>query len=70
MSGWQPISTAPRDGTNVLLWADGEYFLVGHWSGQNEFWVCPGAVSCVWNDGQHGPTHWLPIPPPPTEREE
>src|SRR5690606_36923841 len=65
--GWQPIETAPRDGTDVLLW-DGEEIFVGYWS--DSIWVSPGA----WVKEEHRsdtvtylPTHWQPLPAAPTE---
>ncbi len=62
---WLPISTAPKDGTSVLLfwpyWSPkipgvGKHGLFG-W--QAEFSL----------DGDsEPPTHWLPLPPPPEEK--
>lgn len=66
--GWQPIETAPKDGTAIDLWVReggaqfrviGARWMLGQWqcvargSGQ-ELWVNPSA-----------PTHWMPIPEPP-----
>jgi hypothetical protein len=73
---WQPIETAPKDGTRVLVfWADGR--------------KCPVDVSWYWDhhDIEYGkvvrtyqrwmsnryaangppPTHWMPLPKPPIE---
>ena len=65
--GWRPIETAPKDGTDVLLW-DGEEIFVGYWS--DSIWVSPGA----WVKEEHRsdtvtyiPTHWQPLPAAPTE---
>lgn len=65
MSEWQPIETAPRDGTRVILAWDGVrvgYFLdnsasIKPWSG----WKVPSMET--WPKGQ--PTHWMPLPEPP-----
>ena len=64
--GWQPIETAPKDGTMVLLYGEpynsaGEKIYVGQWD-KDSF--------CFWFDCcSYGPeckaTHWMPLPPPP-----
>ena len=57
-STWQPIETAPRDGTAVLFVSLAGDYSVGRWDGDE------------W-DMQSAPprkpfTHWLPLPAPPT----
>lgn len=69
MTGWQPIETAPRDKTRVLLWCTAGryhnpfsvtgYFLVE----QN----CRSWVDTYSGEDLPPPTHWMPLPPPPTE---
>jgi hypothetical protein len=68
--GWQPIETAPRDGTMVLVndttegwtawvaasWSEGE-----EWTG----WVYDDATSADSNPLGPRPTHWLLVPPLP-----
>jgi hypothetical protein len=59
--GWQPIETAPKDGTIVLVW-DGENMAVADWV---EFPYRPGGG---WMEGIEvfsDPTHWMPLPEPP-----
>ena len=63
---WQPIETAPKDGTNI--WAyNGEQGVM--------HWIDVDVVALfVWDDNLLSdadpepvrPTHWMPLPPPPT----
>lgn len=77
---WQPIETAPKDGTSILGWSEER--------GQRETKMgkytegSPGYAK--WKDGygplnsgwawdtHHNwlttwnPTHWMPLPPPPS----
>lgn len=59
---WQPISTAPKDGTKLLLlWGDGkkdtgfwwtaDRFSTGHWH--------------IAGEEDREPTHWMPLPSSP-----
>lgn len=70
--GWQPIETAPRDGT--WFW--------GFWpdchEDQNRYcstsWLDDSDESRFvddsdWRDWQQ-PTHWMPLPPPPAHLEQ
>ena len=69
---WQPIDTAPRDGSKILLARIGRNEVgenLGIW------WACSGFWHSRyenWNDGIEPsglahPTHWQPLPPPPEE---
>lgn len=61
-SKWQPIETAPRDGTPILGYADGKMATV-KWN-DYDFWdlfVCGSWAE----DGEWNPTHWMPLPDPP-----
>ncbi len=70
---WQPIETAPRDGTRVLLWWDGDFAPVAHW--EPDGWAYHMTMNwmadrgCVIADALLGyePTHWMPLPEPPQE---
>jgi hypothetical protein len=73
MSPWQPIETAPKDGTEFVAYCeDDEYWLIRwcpndkedavKWAGRGAW--CAGkdvgeqvVVSCL--------THWQPLPDPP-----
>ena len=57
---WQPIETAPKDGTEILGWpvegGDNNIAIV--------YYFFRG-----WCSGDYGadPTHWMPLPKPPDE---
>lgn len=81
MSEWQPIETAPRDGTEILTWGylhddGGPYhpngmsrlgempmMQISAWATEIGFWY-----SDVFSSHGHAPTHWMPLPPPPTNK--
>lgn len=51
--GWRPIAEAPKDGTRILgIWRDGLIETV-EWS-------------AFWSEVDDMPTHWQPLPPPPS----
>lgn len=58
---WQPIETAPKDGTMVLAcWAgSGIHPIVSRWLKNSERWTHP------FNKPVNPPTHWMPLPEPP-----
>jgi hypothetical protein len=71
MSNWEPIETAPKDGSVILLcWpfgdhVDGPHIETGSWmklSGYAAHWCRAGK----WTPGLD-PTHWMPLPAPPKE---
>lgn len=58
---WQPIETAPKDGTPVLAWDEGAVCIVTWVSGDS---IDPDG----WYDVRRldpAPTHWQPLPAPP-----
>lgn len=59
---WQPISTAPRDGTRLLLWAPS-------WSQPNTGHPYPRGWGPMYELGPwlDQPTHWMPLPEPPRD---
>lgn len=70
MSEWQPIETAPMDGTPILCVVKGIYEPTGepfhpdvaHWDGDE--WT--GTNCEVDNErNTYQPTHWMPLPEPP-----
>lgn len=59
---WQPIETAPKDGTEVLLLAE-RRIANGSWNHGGAFhtphWMSHGT-------NMHRPTHWQPLPSTPS----
>jgi hypothetical protein len=79
--GWQPIETAPKDGTSVLIANDAP----GSVHPREGYYVKPAqrfsdepihlgwwrlAGSCAERIHGRTPTHWQPLPPAPTETPE
>ena len=55
MNNWQPIETAPKNGTRILAIED-EWAEIVRWVGMK------------WEDidgREYSPTHWQPLPKPP-----
>jgi hypothetical protein len=66
MSEWQPIETAPKDGTYIVLrlFHRLEGAAIGRWF---DFGQVIHGVTGYWtaNATQVEPTHWMPLPEPP-----
>jgi len=73
---WQPIETAPKDGTAILLFFPSQDVVIrgcwawqgeGDWeSGIQDFQDWGTDDDLVINDDPYnGPTHWMPLPEPP-----
>lgn len=73
--GWQPIETAPKDGTTVLVWFKPHGCMSVRWTDRDEG---PTSKHAHWHvdDYKHGPhpvrgykdedtTHWMPLPEAP-----
>lgn len=71
---WQPIETAPKDGTRILGVRDDKFFVCRL---EKRFWTIylekkdrfiDKLLGCrtVWLVSS--PTHWQPLPPPPEEK--
>lgn len=72
MSGWQPIETAPKDGTVILLMQMHRDYTdstldIGHF-GFLEVSDYDRSDVYDWftNAGMEEPTHWMPLPAPPS----
>lgn len=66
MSKWQPIDTAPKDGTEIIIW-DGSNIRIATFmytddDGQMK-WFPDGMPFVV-------ATHWMPLPSPPLPETE
>jgi hypothetical protein len=66
--GWQPIETAPKDGTNVLVGHERAVFS-GWWSESAGGWV-DGSTDMYEDLIVYHPTHWQPLPPLPSSKRE
>jgi hypothetical protein len=68
---WQPIETAPRDGSSIIV----GYDYAGRWIIHVAFWddecgwfsYITNSITDVLLDGPRAPTHWIPLPTTPTE---
>ena len=70
--GWQPIETAPKDGTRIIVakqsgyvmaWASSAYWFERQYKDREKY--------SGWTDGFDTlatPTHWMPLPAPPGEK--
>lgn len=63
---WQPIETAPKDGTRIIGWP-----IYGH-TGPREIYFAAFEHQPCWMvansaNSRQAPTHWQPLPAPPRE---
>lgn len=65
-NAWQPIATAPRDGTTVLLWVRWQNAppgpAIAQWDGLRSGWKRLGVARPI---ASTIVTHWLPLPAGP-----
>ncbi|GAA6176955.1 hypothetical protein NBRC116593_28740 [Sulfitobacter pacificus] len=75
---WQPIETAPKDGTEILAYSCGDIFTATYLKSNvsndapffattaaGEPWDCSGTTYRVEHEYRRGITHWMPLPNPP-----
>lgn len=65
-AAWQPIETAPKDGTDILLWPTRwpkKLVSAGYWNEGSSSWSLLGDLAF----NPQSPTHWLPYASPPKE---
>ena len=62
-TSWQLVQTAPKDGRKLLMWAPGFGldWLVLYW--MDGYWREPANSMGL----KVVPTHWMPLPAPPTD---
>ena len=65
MTDWQPIETAPKDGTDILIWDNDFGCMVVNWS-YRRWWASHDSEDNYWPE----PTHWMHLPPPPKKENE
>jgi hypothetical protein len=73
---WQPIETAPKDGTEVILWPGIRNQVNGVTPSAAGRWLVErSTMKGMWYDlgvGHHNgywkPTHWMHLPAPPKEK--
>lgn len=56
---WQPIETAPKDGTEVLTFRQAKLMAVAIWFEEIGRWCVTDGCDIV------DVTHWMPLPEPP-----
>jgi hypothetical protein len=62
VTDWQPIETAPKDQTTLLLVDEHGSYFVGWWD--RDRWIEDSSYITVW------PTHWMFLPDPPAQEGE
>lgn len=65
--GWQPIETAPKDETEIILYFRGWHkAITGHWC-HDAGMPIGGYWYSDWchTDDDDVPTHWMPLPSKP-----
>lgn len=73
LAGWEPIETAPKDGTYVIIWSGwfGGAATIAHWDDDRHAnkkaprWISRDRVYGRKSFVDIPPTHWMPLPPPP-----
>lgn len=60
MAEWQPIETAPKDGTKILAFNKWGEYGVAEWVESQQCWFAG-------YDDFTAPTHWMPLPEPPED---
>lgn len=73
---WQPISTAPKDGSTVMVYPatwNGQTASMARWEmdehakNPRPYWRRGDDMGRVSYSRGTSPTHWMPLPAPPTD---
>jgi len=74
---WMPIESAPKDGTQILSFAEWEGITVCSWLDCSEVWETTEKMGWAKNYDTVAmsyetfePTYWMPLPNPPTNPNE
>jgi hypothetical protein len=73
MSKWQPIETAPKDGTRILAFFPQEidsYKILTVLFTWRQWYLCPDGAYDFEFEIAGDPTHWMPLPNPPKQEKE
>ena len=70
MNEWQPIETAPKDGTRILAFFPiiNSYKILTVEFIRHRWYICPYDSEFKMMGGD--PTHWMPLPNPPKQEKE
>jgi hypothetical protein len=73
---WQPIGTAPKDGSMLFLWSmgihQGSWCIDEGYSGDEEpswFDNSRDSFTTGYSASPLNPTHWMPLPEPPKDKQ-
>ena len=69
-TGWRDISTAPKDGTVVLVREDDGCIYSASFCPIGQSWKLADQDGSRWYDDLERVKHWQPLPPPPGEEGE
>ncbi len=64
MSDWQPIETAPKDGTQIDIWCAGFRYADAYWGRVEKQWLTEDGVTIKDIYGLE-PKFWMPLPADP-----
>lgn len=69
--GWQPIATAPKDGTPIIIHTEGGLIGEARWQGEgsDEGWWWAGTDPGDYHSSrieEYEVAHWMPLPAPPS----